>query len=72
VEKKQVDMTISRNFRGKQNNKRCNSDPRQTTNQIRMNEQNQWATGQGSGFRLRCFKCGEVGHCILILANIAN
>jgi hypothetical protein len=65
-------MTISRNFRGEQNNKRYNSDPRQTTNQTRTNEQNQWATGQGSGFRLRCFKCGEVGHWSLILANIAN
>jgi len=72
VEKKQVDRTVSRNFRGEQNNIERNSDARQTTNQTRMNQQNQWATGQGSGFRLRCFKCGEVGHWSLILANIAN
>lgn len=72
MEKKQVDRTVSINFRGEQNNKGRNSDLRQTTNQTRTNQQNQWATRQGSGFRLRCFKCGKVVHCILILANVAN
>jgi len=65
VEKQQTAMTFSKKKnRDEQNNKRHSSDPRQTTNQTLLNQENQRATRQGFGFRLCCFRCGEVRHRI--------
>jgi len=47
-----------------QTNRGRGSEPSQTTNQARPNQKDQQATSQGSIFRLRCFRCGELGYQI--------